>query len=490
MDLVLGLDIGTTEVKALTWDAASRSHASASRKVRLITPQAGWVEQDARELWEAVVEVCSQVAAASRVEGSRIRAVSFSTQGGTTIPVDAHFEPVRHAFSWMDERATRETSRISALVGSEKLYRATGWPVSVPLPLSQVAWFREHQPDEYRRTARFLFVNDYTLYHLSGALAMDPSNAGITQLYNLERNDWDDDLLAVAGIRRDQLSPVLPSGQAVARLSRAAAGLTGLPEGIPIINGAHDQYCAALGAGVVRPGDVLLSCGTAWVLLFVLDRPEGGFEHGLAVSRHPGGESCGGILDLGGVGSTMEWLIDTLWDEKLSRGERFALLEQAVAASPRGANGLLFVPLSGGYALPDEVLARGPTGLSLLHARADLARAAMEGIALELDLLLAGTAGKIPIQRLIMIGGASRNPHWPQMIADITGLPVAVPQVTGAASLGAAVLAGKSLGWYAGEDAAGSAAGSSPGEFVPVDEAVAAYALLKYRYHQARKKIA
>ena len=487
MDIILGLDVGTTEVKAMTWDKNYQCHSTASRKVHLVTPQTGWVEQDAKELWVAVIDVCSQAVRETQANNHQILALSLSTQGGTTIPVDRMNEPTHFAFSWMDERFTKEASDVMDHYGSEEIYQTTGWPLTAGLPINQIAWFRQNRPDAFQRTDRFLFVNDYIVYQLGHALAMDPSNAGITQLFNIAQADWDETLIRIAGIRKDQLSPIFPSGALVAHITPAAACLTGLAPGTPIYNGAHDQYCAAVGAGVVEPGDVLLSCGTAWVLLFVLDRPNQGFERGLAVSLHPIDGVFGGILDNGGVGSTMEWLIDHLWDEKTDHDSRFALLEQAVMHSTPGANGLVFVPLSGGYHRPDELLNRGPIGLSLIHSRADIARAAMEGIAFELDLMLANVVGKIPIHRLIMIGGASRNPHWPQMIADITGVPIGVPLVKGAASLGAAILAGKSLGWYSEENPAISNHQKDRKEFLPDRDVQQTYRQVKARYRQLRR---
>lgn len=489
MELLLGLDIGTTEVKAMAWDIHRQCQAAATRKVNLISLPGNQVEQDAKELWAAVVAVCARVAEDARSGSHRICALSVSTQGGTTIPVDRAGEPTHFAFSWMDERSEEEARFINAHLGSDRLYQRTGWPLTPGLPINQIAWFRKNQPEAFQRTARFMFVNDYILYRLGGEPAMDPSNAGITQLYNLAENDWDEPLLAIAGIHKDQLSPISPSGIPVAQLTQSAAALTGLPPGIPIINGAHDQYCAALGSGSVDPGDVLLSCGTAWVLLFVLDRLEKGLENGLSVSRHPVNGLFGGILDIGGVGSTVEWLIDHLWVDIPDRESRFRSLEQAVMTSPPGANGLLFVPLSGGFTQPGETLNRGPIGLSLGHSRADIARAVMEGITLELDLLLADVVRKIPIQRLVMIGGASRNPHWPQIIADITGLPVVVPQVTGAASLGAAILAGQALGWFPGRTPGHSNQPTDFKQVLPGADAQGMISRVRARYRRSRKAI-
>ncbi|MCX7707601.1 MAG: FGGY family carbohydrate kinase, partial [Anaerolineae bacterium] len=265
-DLLIGLDVGTTATKALLFDAEGRVLASASRGYRLITPQPGWVEQDPEDLWGAVVEVLRELSGRAAGHG-RVVALCLSSQGGTTIPVDATGRALANAFSWMDQRAVEEAAAVEARWGAEFIRATTGWPLGRGLPLLHIAWFRRHRPDEFASGHYFLFVNDFVGYRLTGQLCMDPSDASITQLLDLATGDWDERLLESAGIRREQLSPIRPSGTPVGRLTAEAARSTGLSTETLLVNGAHDQYCAALATGVTRPGRVLLSCGTAWVLL-------------------------------------------------------------------------------------------------------------------------------------------------------------------------------------------------------------------------------
>jgi xylulokinase len=248
------------------------------------------------------------------------------------------------------------------------------------------------------------------------------------------------------------MSPLLPSGAVVGTLTRTASEATGLPEGLPVVNGAHDQYCAAIACGVLEPGSVLLSCGTAWIILLVPPTLEAALKTGLGISCHAQPNRWGAIGSLSGVGRCVEWLLDTVW----WRGERnvgpkedlYAAFSASAAESPAGANGLLFVPIVGGYKRFKEDRG-GFFGLAPSHTRADLARSALEGITLELARMLQAVhrAG-VEASALTLVGGAAHSSVWPQIITDVTGVPVTIPPLEEAASAGAAILAGVGIGLF------------------------------------------
>ena len=470
MELLLGLDVGTTATKASLFDTQGRIVAATSHPNHLITPRPGWVEQDPEALWQGVLSATRAVVGQAG-PGAHILAVSQSSQGGTVIPIDAGGRPVYNAISWMDGRAGEECEAVRRTVGETAVYLKSGWMLDTALPLHHIAWLRTHCPDEFARTRRFLFVNDFIGLRLTGRLCMDPSNAGITQLLNVATCDWDDDLLALAGIRRDQLSPLQPSGQIAGYLTAKVAAASGLPAGIPLINGAHDQYCAAVGLGIVRPGRTLLSCGTAWVILAVPPSLEAGLSSGMGISPHAVAGLWGGLLSLGGVGASLEWLVDNVWPPATVDGvpaPRYAVVDEAARRSPAGASGLVFYPLSGGH--PDYPSGWGGfVGLSLAHTRADMARAVMEGIACALRWSLERIEARgVAVEGLVMTGGAARSPLWPQIVADVTALPVSVAGVTEAASWGAAILAGLGAGIFQSiEEAAGALDGHAPAVCLP-----------------------
>jgi xylulokinase len=451
MDLLIGLDVGTTGTKAIAFDAEGHVVASASQQYGLLTPEPGWVEQDPLDFWNAVVTTLRSVAAQIDPQ-DRVMALAQSSQGGTTIPVDARFKPTYNAISWMDGRGEEEQAHVGATFGAERLYQLTGWKLMPALPLVHLLWLRKHRPDAFDATRRLTFVNDYIGWHLTGKLGMNPADASITQLFDIARTDWDDELLSLAGIRREQVSPVIPSGVILGRLTAEAAGETGLPAGTPVGVGAHDQYCAAVGAGATRPGSTLLSCGTAWVILAVPPSLEVGLASRMGVSCHAVKGRWGALYSLGAVGTSMEWLAENIWGGCAggpSHEELYAAINEGAARSEPGSGGLLFFPPAGGHGEIYGVGRGGFVNLTLPHTRDDMARAVMESVAFELRWAIEeiGRAG-VSVDVLKMVGGASRSPVWPQIVADVTCLPVALPAISQAASWGAAILAGVAAGVY------------------------------------------
>jgi len=450
-DILIGLDVGTTATKAVAFDPAGVAQAEASSGYGLLTPGHGWVEQDPEALWRAVVEVLRAVAGRLGPD-DRVRALAQSSQGGTTIPVDAAGAPLGNAISWMDTRAAEQAAAVRAQVGAEFIRTTTGWPLQAALPLQHIGWFRDHRSQLYASARHYLFVNDFIGQRLTGRLCMNPTDAGITQLFSIATGDWDERLLALVGVRRDQLSPVHPAGHLVGPLNAEVATATGLPAGLPVANGAHDQYCAAVGTGVMQPGKVLLSCGTAWVVLAVIDDLEVGLRSGTAIGRHVLDGFWGALRSIGAVGSTLEWLIDNVWGGRAAgagRADLYAAINAGAARAAPGAGGLLCYPLAGGHAASFGPAYGGFVGLSLPHTRDDMARAVMEGIALELRWAVSEMrqAG-IDVAELRMVGGAARSSVWPQIVADVTAIPVVLPAMSQAASRGAAILAGTAVGLY------------------------------------------
>jgi xylulokinase len=449
-DVLIGLDVGTTAAKAVAFDLAGTPLAGASVAYGLHTPQPGWVEQDPEDLWRGVVTVLHSVAAQLGPD-QRVLALAQSSQGGTTIPVDETGQPVCDAISWMDQRSTTQAEATAAQVGGEFIRSTTGWALGPILPLHHIGWLRDNRPDLFARARSYLFVNDFIGARLTGTRFMNPTDAGITQLYGIAAGDWAQGLLELAGIRREQLSPLYPVSAPVGALTADAAAVTGLPAGLLIANGAHDQYCAAVGTGVMRPGSVLLSCGTAWVVLAVLDDLSDALRSGMAVGPHVRTGLWGGIRSLGGLGASMEWLMETLSGDAagVERATKYAALDAAASRAAPGAGGLLCFPFAGGHGALFGPARGGFVRLTLGHTRGDLARAVMEGAACELRWALeemqeTGNA----VTELRMVGGAARSPAWPQIIADLTGLPVVLPAMHDAACAGAAIVAGVAAGCF------------------------------------------
>jgi xylulokinase len=456
MDLLIGLDVGTTATKALLFDLSGRILASAAQPYDLLTPEPGWVEQDPEALWQAVC-VTLHTLSKQISPRDRVLALAQSSQGGTTIPTNAAGQPTANAISWMDGRTHIEKEALQQAFGAEALYHLTGWPLLAGLPLMHIAWMRANNPVSFAHTQRFLFVNDFIGMRLTGECCMNPSDASITQLLNIETCDWDERLLEWAGIERGMLSDVSNSGTVLGELTRAASAATGLPAGTLVVNGAHDQYCTAVALGVTRPGPMQLSCGTAWVILTVPQSLEIGLNTGMAISCHAVPERWGALRSLGGVGTCMEWMVNQLWARcgEADRESLFSALNNAVERTAPGANGLVFIPLAGGHTESFGLNRGGFLRMTLTHSLEHMSRALMEGIACELRWALEEIrqAG-VQVSELKMVGGGSKSIPWRQIVADVTGIPVKLPAMPQAAAWGAAILAGVGATVYASAEAA------------------------------------
>jgi sugar (pentulose or hexulose) kinase len=225
-----------------------------------------------------------------------------------------------------------------------------------------------------------------------------------------------------------------------------------------VMNGAHDQYAAALGAGVIHPGQVLLSCGTAWVVLLVTSRPHfGQGTSAMAVSRHPVDGLWGALRSMAGVGTTVEWYVDTILAPLggfagADRSLAFKFMDEHLSTVPVGSNGLFCLPLEGGHASGRRPAGGTLWGLKAQHLKADIGRAVLEGIAYELRWLVETVeTDQTPISSFVMVGGASQSACWPRIVAEVVGRPVTVPAHQEAGARGAALLAGIGLGCFTAE---------------------------------------
>lgn len=439
---VIGIDVGTTGTKSVLFSRKGSMLARAYQGYPVSAPAAGRSEQNAEDWWNAVVGTVRTVLRALPEEET-VAAIALSVQGGTLVPTDRSFRPLRPAIVWNDSRA----GALRSAFPGDSLYQKTGWPAGTGQPLLNLAWLRENEPELFGRAAYFLTVHDYLSARLTGRPAVDLSDAGINQLVDVRAGTYDPELLAFAGVEEARLAELIPSGRPVGYLTEEAAGALGLTTETILISGAHDQYAAALGAGL-RPGELLVGSGTSWVLTCLDDRPH--FELGLPQSRAAAPGLWGTVVSITTGGICLEWFRSHLapgWTDKpLSYRE----LDERAAAVPPGANGLLFYPHLSGAPMPlSNDGARGTLlGLGLSHNSWDVTRAVLEGVVFQLTWLLERLRQNFPVARLRLSGGAAKSPLWTEILSDVTGLPVSVPALPDLPCVGAAILAGSGAGLY------------------------------------------
>lgn len=441
MKYLLGIDVGTTGTKTLLFSADGGLIGHAYRGYPISNPQVGWCEQRAEDWWQAVVETVREICSTADIK-ENVAAISLSLQGGTIVAVDSENEPLRPAIVWNDGRFTDQESAFRVEVGDDDvMYRRTGWHLSNILPAMAIRWIKDNQPEIFNKTKMFLSVPDYISMKMTGVAAVDLSDAGINQLCNIQTGEYDDTLLGFAGITRDMLAKIVRSGDLIGHLTEKAAYELGLTTETVLVAGAHDQYAVALGAGATNAGDILIGSGTCWVVTAISDKPD--FDSGLSqsVAAVPG--MWGALESLSSGGICLDWL-----RKHIAENLSYDILNRELINRKAAEDGLFFFPFAGLYDTRKRFQKATFLGLDLSHDRMDMARAIMEGVVFQTKWIMESFSAKPAESGIILAGGASKSPVWSQLVADICGLPVRIPEVADLACVGAAVMAGVGCGIF------------------------------------------
>ncbi len=293
----------------------------------------------------------------------------------------------------------------------------------------------------------FLSVPDYISVKMTGIAAIDLSDAGINQLADIRNACYDPALLRFAGITEEQLPKIVHSGDVIGNLTAEAAAALGLSTDCVLVAGAHDQYAVALGAGATCAGDILIGSGTCWVVTAIGDKPS--FDTGLAqsVAAVPG--MWGSLRSLSSGGVCLEWWRRNLTVDLEGKQIPFDVINQEVAKRQAAEDGLFFFPFSGRAGEKADFQKATFIGLDLSHDKYHLARAIMEGVVFQALWMMELFETKPSSEGLKLAGGATKSAVWGQLVADISGLPVRIPEVADLACVGAAIMAGAGCGIYA-----------------------------------------
>jgi xylulokinase len=364
--------------------------------------------------------------------------------------VDRQGVPVRTAIIWADLRATAEAEFLAERCGFEAIYRRTGHRPGASYTAAKLLWLQKHEPDLYARTHWVLQAKDYAAYKLTGFNATDYSDASGTNLFDLERREWAGDLMEAVGLDPDLLPPALPSSTIIGQVTPEAAAETGLRAGTPVVIGGGDGACATVGAGSVRPGDTYNYVGSSSWIAVTAETPLHDPKMRTFTFAHLDPELYFPTGTMQCAGGAYDWL------ERLLRGgaeaKLYDELEAAASAVAPGAGGLLFLPYLIGERSPHwNPLARGAfVGLTMAHGRPEMARAVLEGVALNLKLILDAFQDQgAGIGAMRLIGGGARSALWRQILADVYGLPILRPHLLAeATSLGAAIAGGVGVGLF------------------------------------------
>ncbi len=518
MRYVLGIDLGTSSLKAVLLREDGRVVAAATESYPIDVPRPGWAEQNPDAWWAALCAAVPAVLraasehpslpesksadtqqpaagdegreASSPVRAADVAAVAVGGQMHGAVLLDERGAPLRPAIIWPDQRAGDEAATATQELAARGLIVRLGGGVSPGFMLASLLWLRRHEPALWARVAAALLPKDYLRYRLTGELSGEPSDGTGIPLIDLWTGTWSTEALDVLDLPARLFPPLGPSTAIAGAVTPAAAAATGLCAGTPVYRGGSDQAMSALGSGLLEPGTLLLSLSTGGQIVTPLDRPLSAPERGLRTLCHALPGRYLALTATLGAGLSLRWLRDTVFTDRApgADGRIMAL----AAAAPPGAGGLLFLPYLAGERAPllDPRASGAFVGLRLDHGRPHLARAVLEGIALgvrhALDPLHA--AGVHP-PRVLLAGGLTRDPLMRQIVADALDQEVRGVETGEQAALGAALIAAVGAGFFHDLNAACAATVAVGAPTAPDAARVGIYASLYERYRDLYPKL-
>lgn len=445
--MYLGIDLGSTNTKAAIYDASLRLVGQMSCPVDYQCEN-GFVEFDAECYFEKLASLIAQLTQKYGVQV--IHQIALTGQAESLVCIDASGHALMPAISWMDERSSEECRELAAQFDASRCEQVTGQQALLPTwPATKILWLRKHRPDVFSSTATFMLLKDYIVFRLTGRKLADMSIATFTFYFDIYKKCYWQEMLNAIGISKSQLSPLVEPCTIAGPLTEAAAQALGLSSQTLVNVGTLDHFAGMIGTGNVRPGGITLSTGTVMALAVMAQEPA---PRSSGIAMHygflPDTHVMLPVAESGGV--SLEWFrrtcMGTINYDKLNS-----------VLSSRSENALIFLPYLVGTNAPefDSDAVGMFWGLRQEHDTFDMARAVMEGVAFMLrkncDII---TAKGTSLEHIIATGGGAKSPVWCQLQADITGLPVIVPEETEAACLGASIIAAVTDGQYENYDAA------------------------------------
>ena len=454
--LTMGIDIGTTNVKACILDTSTNKVvASGSQEHPLFHPKPGYAEQEGNNYWEAVVSSIKQCLSKGSFAND-VAGMALSGLVGVALPISEDGNPLRPGMIWMDARSEEECQEIRERVGEDKINFNNGNRIAPWFIEPKALWMKKHEPELFEKTHKFLSPSGYCTYRLCREFTINTGDAGLFYPYEYQKERWNPEIAEGIGIPMEKYAKIYRSHEVVGRVTTEAAAETGLKEGTLVCAGGTDISSAALGCGVIKAGQAYYSMGTGSNLGIMIPTEQRVEEYRILKWPHvlPGLTMFDGPMAF--TGASLKWFRDMFADsERLiaerSNGNVFELLTKQAAQVRPGANGLLYLPYMGNTLSPNwNSQSKGVFfGATLSTTRAHMIRALVEGVAYDLysNVKIAKEAG-VKVDELTLNGGPTKSAFWNQITANVTNLPLLVTDVDEAAPLGDAILAAVGAGLY------------------------------------------
>ncbi len=480
--VLIGIDVGTSAVRAIAFDVGGRRVAAAARPTPVRAAETGG-EYDPETIFATALEALAEVG--RTLEGRPVAGIAAASVGESCVLIDRAGRPLSPSIVWRDRRTEPQARAIEQAFGRERVFEIIGHAVEPIFTLAKLLWMREHWPDAFGAADRVLMMADWIAFRLSGEAATDPTLASRTLYFDIRRHRWSEELLSLAGVSADFPAPLAGSGTALGPVRKDVLAATGLAGSPVVAVGGHDHIIGALAVGLNEPGSAINSIGSAEALLLAndapLDDPEllrRGYVQGAIETDRRFFYVAGALLS---AGAAIEWFRGIA-----GRPPQEELIAEA-SRVPAGSSGIVFLPhLASGAPPHPDIHARGAfLGLTQAATPAALYRAVLEGVALQSRLMLEGMTalpGVGEAKRIRLIGGTSRNPLFLKIKASVFDQPLSVVDEREGTALGAALLAGVAAGIYPSFDAAWRGIERKEHQVAPEPEWVE-------RYDQLRRKV-
>ena len=449
---VAALDLGTTGCRTFIFDLSGTIIASDYQEWQSFYPSPSFVEQDANVWWNSIKITIENAIKKSGVDKADIVSLSVTNQRETIVPVDKQGNPLHNALVWQDRRTIDQVEYIKNKIGIDKIYKTTGLTIDPYFSATKILWFKDEKPEIYQKTHKFLLVSDFIIHKLTGKFCTDFSNASRTMLFDINTLKYSEEIASELEIDLDKMPEALKSGVDIGEIETKD---TLFDKKTLVITGAGDQQSAALGVGVVSPGDIKCTTGTGSFILAYLSQPNFDPMKRVLCSCHAVPGVWVQEASIFTSGAVLRWFRDQIGYEECSMVQEgqdpYDLIISEAKKSTLGANGILLIPHFIGAGAPHwNPHAKGVIfGLALGHERKDLYRAILEGVAYEIrkNIEVFKELGIEP-KELMLTGGGSRSDFWNQIYADVLGITCVRNIVEEATSLGVAILAASGAGIF------------------------------------------
>lgn len=464
MAYLMGIDLGSTSIKAVIYDESGNLVSEASHPTVLShidSDHPTWSVWEPQKIWDSVCDAVSNALAllANKADVKGVAVTGFGMDG---LPISADGEYLYPLISWHCPRTNEIAQAFSERIGQKKIFDISGGQLMTIHSIYRMMWMQENHPEIMEKTDQWLLIEDFINYKLCGEKATDYSMGWNTSVLDQKNRCWSDELINAAGVPKHIFPEIRQSGSVLGNVSQAASSRTGLSPGTKVVLGGHDYICAALAVGAIDD-DVVMDITGTWEMVLqasdVLSHDQKIFESGYYAENHVAKDRFCFVASTVS-GDMTEWLKDNLsYEELLMEKEQgigvWESLMNKARKSPAGANGCFFLPHFSGAGTPilDANSMGAYVGLSNSVTKADIIRATIEGLGYQfyqmveaLEEALSITPGKI-----LAVGGATKNTFWMQNKADVCGKVIEVPDVYEATPLGAAMLAGIGTGVYKDE---------------------------------------